>query len=102
MITECTIKTKLHVAACSGANASDDTGTMRPWGFGGLALEQLNNPVTSIERIPQNIADDAAVAEWMSAFIEAADDTKVTCSHQRWTKEGGGVFFALCGYLFRA
>ena len=92
--TECTIKTKLHVAACSGANASDVTGTMRPWGFGGLALEQLNNPVTSIERIPHNIADDAAVAEWMNAFVEAAaaDDTKVTCSHQRWTKEGGGAF----------
>ena len=85
MITECTIKTKLHVAACSGANASDGTGTMRPWGFGGYALEHLNNPVTSIERIPHNIDDDAAVAEWMKAFIEAAaaNDTKVTCSHRR-------------------
>jgi len=85
MITECTIKTKLHVAACSGANASDGTGTMRPWGFDGYALEHLNNPVTSIERIPHNIDDDAAVAEWMKAFIEAAaaNDTKVTCSHRR-------------------
>ena len=95
MITECTIKTKLHVAACSGANASDDTGTICVHGgLAGLALEQLNNPVTSIERIPHKIADDAAVAEWMNAFIEAAaaDDTKVTCSHQRWTKEGGGAF----------
>ena len=94
MITECSIKTKLHVAACSGANASDGTSTMRPWGFGGLALEQLNNPVTSVERIPHNIADDAAVAEWMNAFVAAAaaDDTAVTCTHQRWTKEGGGAF----------
>ena len=71
MITECTIKTKLHVAACSGANASDGTSTMRPWGFDGLALEQLNNPVTSVERIPHNIADDAADAEWMNAFVAA-------------------------------
>ena len=67
MITECTIKTKLHVAACSGANAADGTGTMRPWGFDGYALEQLNNPVTSIERIPHDIDDDVAVAEWMHA-----------------------------------
>ena len=63
MITECTIKTKLHVAACSGANASDGTATMRPWGFDGYALEQLNNTVTSIDRIPHDIAEDAAVAE---------------------------------------
>jgi hypothetical protein len=85
MITECTIKTKLHVAACSGANASDGTGTMCSWWFDGYALEHLNNPVTSIERIPHNIDDDTAVAEWMKAFIEAAaaDDTKVTCSHRR-------------------
>ena len=81
MITECTIKTKLHVAACSGANASDGTGTMRPWGFDGHALEQLNNPVTSIDRIPHDIDDDVAVSEWMHAFIAAAaaDDTKITC-----------------------
>ena len=94
MITECTFKTKLHVAACSRANASDGTSTMRPWGFDGFALEQLNNPVTSVECIPHNIADDAAVAEWMNAFVTAAaaDDTKVTCTHQRWTKEGGGAF----------
>ena len=78
----------------SEANASDGTNTMRPWGFDGLALEQLNNPVTSVERIPHNIADDAAVAEWMNAFVAAAaaDDTKMTCAHQRWTKEGGGAF----------
>ena len=94
MITECTIKIKLHVAACSGANASDGTGTMRPWGFDGYVLEHLNNPVTSIERTPHNIDADAAVAEWMKAFIEAAeaDDTKATCSHQRWIKDGGGAF----------
>ena len=87
-------KNKLHVAACSGANASDGTGTMRPWGFDGYALEQLNNPVTSIERIPHHIDDDVAVSEWVKAFIEAAaaDDTKVTCLHQRWTKDGGGAF----------
>ena len=30
----------------------------------------------------------------MNVFVEAAaaDDTKVTCSHQRWTKDGGGAF----------
>ena len=56
MITECSIKTELHVAACSGANATDGTSTMRPWGFDGLALDQLNNPVTSVERIPHTIA----------------------------------------------
>ena len=94
MITESTIKTKLHVAACSGANAPDGTGTMRPWGFDGHALEQLNNPVTSIDRIPHDIDDDVAVSDWMQAFIAAAaaDDTKITCHHQRWTKDGGGAF----------
>ena len=95
MITECSIKTKLHVAACSGANATDGTSTMRPWRLDGLALDQLNNPVTSVERIPHNITDDAAaVTEWMDAFVAAAaaDDTAVTCTHQRWTKEGGGAF----------
>ena len=94
MITECSIKTKLHVAACNGANATDGTGTMRPWGFDGLALDQLNNPVTSVERIPHTITDDAVVAAWMAAFVAAAaaDDTAVTCTHRRWTKEGGGAF----------
>ena len=94
MITECSIKTKLHVAACSGANATDGTDTMRPWGFDGLALEQLNNPITSVERIPYTITDDAVVAAWMAAFVAvaAADDTAVTCTHQRWTKDGGGAF----------
>ena len=94
MITECTIKTKLHVAACSGANASDGTDTMRPWGFDGYALEQLNNPVTSIERYPHGIEDDAAVSVWMDALVKAAaaDDTKITCAHKRWTKDGGGAF----------
>ena len=62
MITEYSIKTKLHVAACSGANATDGTSTMRPWGFDGLALDQLNNPVTSFERIPHTITDGAVVA----------------------------------------
>ena len=94
MITECTIKTKLHVAACSGANAADGTDTMRPWGFDGYALEQLNNPVDSIERIPHDIDDDIAVSEWMHGLINAAaaDGTKITCSHKRWTKDGGGAF----------
>ena len=94
MITECTIKTKLHVAACSGANASDGTDAMRPWGFDGYALEQLNNPVTSIERYPHGIEDDAAVSVWMDALVKAAaaDDTKITCAHKRWTKDGGGAF----------
>ena len=44
LITECSIKTKLHVSACSGANATDGTDAMRPWGFDGLALEK--NPTT--------------------------------------------------------
>ena len=39
MITEGITKTKLHVAACSGANSADGTDAMRPWGFDGLALE---------------------------------------------------------------
>jgi hypothetical protein len=62
---------------------------MRPWGFDGLALEQLNNPITSVERIPYTITDDAVVAAWMAAFVAAAaaDDTAVTCTHQRWTKK---------------
>ena len=93
MITECTIKTKLHVAACSGANAADGTDQMRPWGFDGYALDQLNNPVTSIERIPHDIDDDVAVAEWMHSLISAAaaDGTKITCAHKRWTKDDGGA-----------
>ena len=93
MITECTIKTKLHVAACSGANAADGTDTMRPWGFDGYALEQLNNPVESIERIPHDIDDDIVVADWMRNFVKAAeaDGTKITCSHKRWTKDDGGA-----------
>ena len=90
MITECSIKTKLHVAACSGANATDGTGTMWPWGFGGLALEQPNNPISSVERIPHTITDGAVVAAWMAAFVAAAaaEGTAVNCTHQRWTKEG--------------
>ena len=97
MITDCSIKTKLHVAACSGANATDGTGTMRPWwGFGGLALDQLNNPITSVERTPHTITDDAVVAAWMEAFVAAAasDAAAVTCTHPRRTKEGGGAFVA--------
>ena len=81
MITECTIKTKLHVAACSGANASDGTGTMRPWRFDRYALEHLNNPVTSFERIPHNIDDNVAIAEWMKAFIEAEAATRHIPKH---------------------
>ena len=94
MITECSIKTKLHVAASSGANATDGTDAMRPWGFDGLALENLNNPISSVERIPHAITDDSAVAAWMAAFVAAAaaDDTAVHCTHQRWIKEGGGAF----------
>ena len=93
MIT-CSIKTKLHVVACSGANATDGTGTMRPWGVDGLALEQLNNPISAVERIPHTIIDDAVVAAWVAAFVAAAaaDDTAVNCTHQRWMKEGGGAF----------
>ena len=93
MITESIIKTKLHVAACNGADASDGTGTMRPWGFDGLALESLNNPVTSIDRIPHDIDDDAQVDLWVAAFTEAAlmDDTKVVCKRHRWTQEGCGA-----------
>ena len=92
MITECSTKTKLHVAACSGANATDGTDAMRPWGFDGLALEKLNHPISSVERIPHDIAEDPAVAAWMAAFVAvaAADDTAVHCTPQRWTKEGGG------------
>ena len=95
MITEeCSTKTKLHVAACSGANATGVTDAMRPWGFDGLALGKLNNPISSVERIPHTITDDSAVAAWMAAFVAAAaaDDTAVNCTHQRWTKEGGGAF----------
>ena len=93
MITE-SIKTKLHVAACSGANATDGTDAMRPWGFDGLALEKLNNPIASVERIPHVITDDTAVAAWAAAFVAAAaaDDTAVSCTHQHWTKDGGGAF----------
>ena len=65
-----------------------------PWGFDGHKLEQLNNPVTSIDRIPHDIDDDVAVSEWMHALISAAaaDDTKITCFHRRWTKDGSGAF----------
>ena len=94
MITEGAIKTKLHVAACSGANATDGTEAMRPWGFDGLALERLNNPVASVERIPHSITDDDALSTWADAFVAAAalDDTEVVCKHIRWTKDGGGAF----------
>ena len=85
MITECSIKTKLHVAACNGANATDGTGTMRPWGFDGLALEQLNNPISSVECIPHTTTDDAVVAAWMASFVAAAaaDGTAVHCCTAR-------------------
>ena len=72
----------------------DGTDAMRPWGFGGLALEKLNNPIASAERIPHAITDDAAVAGWATAFLAAAaaDDTAVSCTHHRWTRDGGGAF----------
>ena len=41
-----------HVAACSGANATDGTDAMRPWGFDGLALEKPNKRISSVELIP--------------------------------------------------
>ena len=67
---------------------------MRPWGFGGLALEKLNNPITSVERIPNTITDDAAVVAWMETFVAAVatDEAAVSCTHHRWTKDGGGAF----------
>ena len=39
-------------------------------------------------------SDDVAVSEWVHALIgaAAADDTKITCFHRRWTKDGGGAF----------
>ena len=94
MITEGAIKTKLREAACSGANATDGTNAMRPWGFDGLALEKLNNPITSMERIPHTTTDGAAVVAWMEAFVAAAaaDEPAVSCTHHRWTKDGGGAF----------
>ena len=95
MITEGIIKTKLHVAACSGANSTDGTDAMRSWGFGGLALEKLNNPITtSVERIPHTITDDTAVVAWMGAFVAAtaADETVLSCTHHCWTKDGGDAF----------
>ena len=69
MITEGIIKTKLHVAACNDANVTDCTDAMRPWGFDGLALEKLNNPITSVERIPHTITDDTVVAAWMGQQV---------------------------------
>ena len=50
--------------------------------------------MTSIERYPHDIDDDVAISEWMHALTNAAaaDDTKITCSHKRWTKDGGGAF----------
>ena len=91
MITEGIIKTKLHVAVCSGANATDGTDAMQPWGFDGLALEKLNNPITSVERIPNTITDGTVVVAWMEAFVAAAaaDETVVSCTHHRCTKDGG-------------
>ena len=42
---------------------------MRPWGFGGLALEKLNNPITSVKRIPHTITDDTVVAAWIGQQV---------------------------------
>ena len=69
MITEGITKTKLHMAACNGVNATDGTDAMRPWGFDGLALEKLNNPITSVERIPHTITDDTVVAAWIGQQV---------------------------------
>ena len=76
------------------ANASDGTGTMRPWGFDGLALEKLNNPILSVEHIPHSITNDSVIATWCQAFVAAAavDETVVTCCNHRWAKDGGGAF----------
>ena len=67
---------------------------MRPWGFDGLALEKLNNPITSVERTPHAITDDKTVVAWMESFVAAAaaDETVVSCTHHRWTKDWGGAF----------
>ena len=94
MITEGIIKTKLHVAVCSGVNATDSTDAMRPWGFDRLALEKRNNSITSVERIPCTITDDKVVVTWMEAFVAAAaaDEAAVSFTHHRWTKDGGGAF----------
>ena len=71
MITEGIIKTKLHVAACSGANSTAGTDAMRPWRFDGLALEKFNNPITSVKRTPHTTTDDTPVVAWMEAFVAA-------------------------------
>ena len=88
MVTEGIIKTKLHVAVCSQANATDGTDAMRPWGFDGLALEKLNNPIASVGRIPHLATDGTVVAAWMAAFVAvaAADGTVSSCTHHRWRR----------------
>ena len=91
-ITECSIKTKLHVTACSGANATDGTGTMRPWEFDGLALEQLNNPISSVERISQQTHGDARVAPAPAAAPAAAGGATKPSAQNPWmtATSGGG------------